>query len=160
MPVTTQYSAQLGLNLTLPKERVRTTEMHGRLRLAYFDFTQSGVGDANSIAVLTELPAGRVRVLRHLSSIATSAFGAGRTLDIGHNGYTAFDGTAVAAAEDQLVDGRDVAAAASAAPAAAAGADPTVLYNSRDGVEIRAKVLGGTIPAGATIKGVLVYVMD
>ena len=160
MPVTTQYSAQLGLNQTSPKSRVDTTEMHGRLRLAYFDFTQDGAGDANSIAVLAQLPAGRIRILRHLSSIATSAFGAGRTLDIGHNGYTAFDGTVVAASVDQLVDGRDVAAAATAAPAAAAGADPTVFYNSRDGVQIRAKVLGGTIPDDATIKGVLVYVMD
>ena len=55
----------------------------------------------------------------------------------------------------------DVSAAAAAASLAqAAGADPTMLFETRDGLMIQAAVAGGTIPAAATLKGYIVYVKE
>ncbi|NBN64130.1 hypothetical protein [Pannonibacter tanglangensis] len=158
--MTNQFSAQLAMTRAMPRERIRPTEYQGRIRVAYFNFTQSGQGPANATAQLIHLPEGRVRILRHLSMVSTSAFGAGRTLNVGFAAYRNLIGDAVAANETALIAARDVAAAASAAPSAAAGADPTLYLESRDGVDVYARVLGNTIPDGAKIWGMLAYVTD
>lgn len=160
MPVTNQYSDQLQMTVDDPSTLLDTSEVGGRQRIAFFDFTQSGAGDANSTAILAKLPAGRLRILREASVISSSAFGASRTLDVGYQAFTAKDGTETAADADALVDGVSVANAATNAMDAAAGADPTLFVNSRTGVTIEATVLGGTIPDGATLKGYIAYIKD
>lgn len=161
MAVTTEYSDQLMLTRNEPGEFIDTSEWAGRQRIQYFSFTQgAAAGDANSKAILVELPAGRLRILRDKSVVATSAFGASRTLDVGYQAYTAKDGTATVADDDALVAATSVATAATNDMAAAAGADPTLYVNSRTGLTIEATVEGGTIPAGATITGYIVYVKD
>jgi hypothetical protein len=161
MAVTTEKSVQLGNADLLPDVKNQTNVSRGKKRVEYFSFTQgAAAGDANSLADLVKLPAGRVRVLLTECYVAGSAFGASRTLDIGYTAYRDFSGETVAADVDALLDGRDVAAATGAVIAVAAGADPTLYLESAEGVLIQAKCLGGTLPAGATLKGYVTYVTD
>lgn len=161
MAVVNQNSDQVALGVASPAEFVDVSEWAGRTRRAYFSLTQSGAGDATSIQSLVHLPAGRIRIMIKESYIANSAFGAARTLDVGYAAYTGKDGVAVAADPDALTDAViDVSAAATNNLAAAAGADPTLFINSRDGVDIESVVAGGTIPDAATLYGCIVYMKD
>lgn len=165
MAVTTEDSDQIVNMEALPPVRLNTNELGGRLRIARFSFTQgAAAGDANSLVNLVKLPPGKtVTVLKNLSRIVCSAFGAARTLDIGFLAHVNLDGTAVSASIDTLLDGGDVSAIAELAlgvGTAALTVENTMTFNSRTAVEIQAKVLGDTIPAGATLAGYIVYVED
>lgn len=162
MAVTAQKSTQVGKIEATPLDALKTDELHGRLRIAFFDFAQDGAGDANSTVDLVKLPPNS-RLLKNVSRIGHSAFGAARTLDIGLEAYTKQDSTAVAAAIDTIQDGLDVAAAgANVALGVGTNADdnPTIDLDNRDAVIVQAKVLGGTIPDAATLEGYLIYVVD
>ncbi len=164
MALTAEKSTQITNMEAIPPVNLQTNERHGRLRLAYFSFTQgAAAGDANSTADLVKLPAGRVRVLKTVSELICSAFGAARVLDIGHTGYTQMDGTVVAASADTILDGADVSAAVKVIMGAGTNAlttDPSVVYESKLGLTVQAIVAGGTIPVAATLKGFIVYVLD
>lgn len=164
MAVITENSTQYGNNIASPVAVNPAYNEHGRIRFAYFSFTQgAAAGDANSLQNLVRLPAGKVRLLKTLSEFICSAFGAARTLDIGYLAHTNMDGTAVVASIDTILDGGDVSAAAKLACGAgtnALGTDPTILFDSREGVVIQSKCLGDTIPAGATLKGFFAYVTE
>lgn len=153
MAVTRQNSTQVGRSKSVPPEMNAVSEDGGRVRIKAFDFTQSGAGDANSIAVLAKLPGGRVRVLR--AHVKHSALGAARVATLGHGAYK--DATNATVAED--VD----ALVATAQDLAAAGTKTmeinTVLDN-RAGVDLILQVTGGTIPDGATLNGYVEYVVD
>lgn len=160
MSTTAQKSTQLTNPDTLPEVKNYVYDVGGKIRIRYFDFTQSGAGDANSTVDLVAIEAGRVRILPALSRIKYSAFGASRTLDIGHTGYTKHDGTAVSAAADKIVDGLDVSSAGNAALGSGTNAVPEFAFETKDGTTIQAKVAGGTIPDAATLSGWIAYVTD
>lgn len=160
MAVTMQQSAQLALTGADPRRPNPVHEWAGRLRLALFDFTQAGAGDAGSIAELVKLPAGHVRLILPLSRIGFSAMGSARTMDLGWAAYADHDGNPVAADPDGLDAGVDVASAGSVNPSGTVGGGETVLFEAREGLVITARVTGGTIPDGATLKGYFVYVVD
>lgn len=148
-----------------PPVKLAAGELHGRIRIARFTFTQgAAAGDANSTADLVKLPPGKnITLLKNLSRATCSALGAARVLDIGHTGYTNIDGTVVAAAADVLLDGGDVSAAATLAMGAgtnALTANDAFVFDNKTGVTLQAKVLGGTIPAGATLNGYFTYIED
>jgi hypothetical protein len=107
-----------------------------------------------------QLPAGKVRVHLAHSRVAHSAFGASRTLDLGWEAYTGDDGVAVAADPNGLDDGVDVSSAGNYAPVGTIGGDETKLFESQEGVVIAAQTNDATIPAAATIAGVLYYTVD
>lgn len=162
MAVTAQKSIQVGKMEATPLDALKPDELHGRIRLAYFTFTQSGAGDANSIIDLVKLPPNS-RLLKNVSRIGHSAFGAARLLDIGYEAYNKQDGSTVAASVDTIQDGLDVAAAAAnVALGVGTNADdsPTIDFDNRDFVVIQAKVLVDTIPDGATLEGYFEYVVD
>lgn len=162
--VTTESSTEYTNETASPPVKVASSTKGGKQRIAYFSFTQSAaVGDANSTANLVKLPPGKVRLLKPESRFVCSAFGAARLLDIGYLAHTKGDGTAVAASQDTILDGGDVAAAAKLECGAGTnglGTDATILFDSRDGVSIQALCSGGTIPAGATLKGFFTYVIE
>lgn len=161
MAVTTQNSTQYANEIADPVVLGNPYDKHGKIRVAYFDFTQSGAGDANSLVNLVKLPGGRVRVLLSLSMIRNSDFGAGRTLDVGWTAYTGRDGSSVAADIDGLADGLDVNNTTEKAMGTGAGALVTVRdFDSQEGVVIQAKVLGDTIPDAATLRGYIVYCVE
>ena len=170
MAVTNEYSDQLtkiypvAAGSTNPAEPVEAHELGGRKRVAVFEFTQgAAAGDATSTAELIELPGGTQRILADESKVYYSAFGSARTLAIGYRAYTNADGTAVAESSTALNAATSVASAGSfnvgaALQVAASGGMAT--YDSRDGITIFGTVAGGTIPAAATIKGHITYVVD
>lgn len=163
MAVTTEKSVELANADALPPVMNDVGNDHGRLRVKRFTFTQgAAAGDATSVQKLVKLPAGKVTVYTNLGYINWSAFGASRVLDVGHAAYNDPDGAAVAAGAAAWDNDIDVSAAGGAQLGSdvTAGVGKIVEYNSRSGVTIQASVAGGTIPAGATIKGYVVYSMD
>nr|VFK58894.1 MAG: hypothetical protein BECKUNK1418G_GA0071005_100538 [Candidatus Kentron sp. UNK]VFK68617.1 MAG: hypothetical protein BECKUNK1418H_GA0071006_100438 [Candidatus Kentron sp. UNK] len=162
MATTQQKSIQIANGDKVPPVFNHTTEENGRVRASVFEFTQDGAGDAGSTVALIRLPAGRVRILSHLSVIRCSAFGAGATLDVGYAAHENFKGDAVPADPDAIADGIDVSAAAqlSLGGIGAGVAGPSVLAPSRDRVIILATCQGAAIPDGATLTGVICYVND
>jgi hypothetical protein len=162
--VTTETSTEYANEVASPPVKAPSSTKGGKQRIANFTFTQGvAAGDANSTATLAILPPGKVRLLKPESKFVCSAFGAARTLDIGFLAHTKPDGTAVAASQDTILDGADVSAAAKVECGAGTnglGTDPSILFESKSGVVIQAICLGGTIPAGATLKGYFTYVVE
>jgi hypothetical protein len=148
----TQYTAQTdGSMLNGPA--------HGNVRCMTFEFTQgAAAGDATSTQTLIKLPAGKIRVLTNLSKIAFSAFGALRTLNVGYTAFENQDGTAVAADADFFASAVDVSAAGTAVLDESTTPDLSHELDSKDGIVVQSAVAGGTIPAGATVKGYIMYV--
>lgn len=131
---------------------------HGKLRYAYAKVTAAEALAANGTMALFYLPPGRKRVLPQMSRITTSAFGAGRTLDLGHAAYTkAAPATQEAEDVDAFLDGKDVSAAVTAD--ALGDALKYDMY-STDEVLVFATVLGGTMPANATVEVLLAYLYE
>lgn len=143
------------------------TNDHGKLRVQYFNVPAVAVaGDANTTLELCTLPPGKVRVIPDLSRIATSAFGAGRTLDVGHRAYQKVDPTYNSTTDeaedaDAFIDGLDVSSAVTGASfgsgLSAFGYKLKFDLYSKGGVTVFATVLGNTIPVGATVSGFIVY---
>lgn len=123
-----------------------------KVAVGLIDFTQgAAAGDATSTADLFYLPPGKRKLLKVVA--VTSAFGASRVLDIGNAAYTKSDGSAGSAAAEAVAADIDVANAATTEKT------PFLEFDSKgDGVKFLAAVAGGTIPAGATIKGFFLYV--
>lgn len=131
---------------------------HGKLRFAYGLVTASGALAANGTAALFWLPPGRKRILPNLSRVTTSAFGTGRTLDIGHGAYSNSPPSGTEAEDvDAFVDGLDVSGAVSAASFSS-----TLKFDmySADQVLVFATVLGNTMPDGATLEVLMAYLYE
>lgn len=161
MAVTTEDSTQVGYTTATPEKHPATHELHGRLRIAFFAFTQgAGAGDATSTASLVKLPAGKVRLMLRLSYVGFSALGSSRTMDLGWQAFTDDDGDSVAADPNGLDDGVDVSSAGSVIPGGTVGTHETYLFESQGGVTIDAQINDGTIPIAATLMGHFVYVVD
>jgi len=116
-----------------------------------------GIGDANSTIALVKVPAGRYTLIGFLSKVCHSAFGTARTMDIGWDAYTKEDGTPVAADEDGIHSAADVSAAGSFVPLDELGVSQSKVFDSREGVTIRAKVEAGAILTGETVDAFFVF---
>lgn len=116
-----------------------------------------GAGDTNSTIALCKVPAGRFTLLAHLSIVRHSAFGTARTMDIGWDAYTDQAGTAVDADEDGIHSAADVAAAGSFVPVDELGVSGFRVFDSREGVTIRAKVEAAALSSGETLDCVFVF---
>jgi len=117
-----------------------------------FEYTAGSALAANDYINMVKLPGGHVWVLTEASWIATTGFGSGRTIDVGHDAYVDGETLAdVAADDDALKDGLNAQNAATWNLDAAN--DVKRAYKSRDGVTLRARILGNTMPANATLKG-------
>ena len=138
-------------------------EDHGKLRYQYFEVPAANVtpaGDANSTASLCLLPPGRVRVLPWLSRVSGGIFGASRTLDIGHAAYQKRDSAGEAQEAENL---EAFLANLDVSSATAAVSFGTVLkYDlySKSGVEVKARIQGGTWPVNIPLAGFLAYLYE
>lgn len=140
--------------------RPRAFEDHGKVRLQYFKVEATEQGDADSEIELCDLPPGATRVLPIMSRLANSAFGAGRTLDIGHRAYRSTSDYSVEPEAENFTafaEDLDVAAAATVNPLIS-----VMKYDiySKSEVRVVARVQGGTVPVGATIEGFIAYVYE
>jgi hypothetical protein len=161
MAVTTQNSTQITNMEASPPTHLQPYDRAARVRFAFFNFTQVVAGDANSLMNLVKLPPGRHRILCALSHIKFSAFGTGRTLDVGYVASVDVDGGAISASIDTVSDGIDVSAAGKTLLGTGTnGLSAILLAAARDEVKIQAKVLGGTIPDAATLTGWIAYATD
>lgn len=162
MSVTTQNSTEYANLVASPPRRNRPDQQHGRVRIAYFTFTQSGAGDANSLVNLCKIPAGRGRILKKNSTVTFSAFGSARVLDVGHTGWTKADGTSQTASANVLQDAEDVSAQGNTmlGEGTAAVTSPILAFDSKTDIVIQAKCRVDTLPDGATLEGYITYVID
>lgn len=166
MTATTQNSTEYGNTVASPPVNNATSDVHGRVRVAYFTHDQSGAGDATSSVAIAKLPAGRVRLLLASSSLYCNWTTSSATLDLGWDAYTAQSGSAVDADPNGLADGVDVDTAGYftggtlAALAAVAALGGTYLFTSKDGVVIRATSEDTAIADDDDLVGYLLYVID
>lgn len=146
--------------------RKRPFDIHGKLRFDYFALPATAVlGDIGSTIELCDLPPGATRILPWLCRLSTSAWGASRTLSIGHRAYTKADAfmnasgvTDEAESSNAFVSALDVSAAVNNV----AWSSTVQKYDvfAKSGVTLFATVAGGTIPAGATMSGLVAYIYE
>jgi hypothetical protein len=154
----TQEESDLLINIeaTPPKFNRRSKSGAGTI-LEVFEFTQGvAAGDANSTIRVCKLPAG-ARYISHLSRIRHSAFGTSRVLSFGWEAYLKPDGTTQAASLTGLGTALDVAAAGTKVLNDATGALESRVFEGP--AVLTFQCTGGTIPAGATVKGVIAYTL-
>jgi len=167
MAVTTQESTQYAqIYTTQPQTNVSPAEWEGKLRVAVFDHTQSGAGDATSSVALCKLPAGRVRLMLPLSWMYVNWTTASATLDLGWDAYTNTSDTAVAADPNGLLDGISVENAGVIGfeeLTTLAGLDTAghmKVFESKEGVVLRATSQDVALADASYITGALIYVRD
>jgi hypothetical protein len=152
-------ATQLSVQLTEGFRRYPIDD-HGKLRFQYANVPALAVAyAANDQIELFKLPPGRVRILPHLSRISTSAWGASRTIDIGHRAYSKNPPDADLEAEDgdAFIDGMDVSAAVNAAVWSTALKFD--MY-SRTETVVFATILGGTMPVAGTLAVLCAYLYE
>jgi len=161
MAVTTQYSTEYNQAYVAASGNLETNEMRGRVRVAYFTAAQDGAGDAGSSFALVKLPPGKVRLLAAMSKAYVNWTTGSATLDMGWDAYVEQDGTAVIADPNGIDDGIDVDAAGyQTFGSALVATGGTKVFNSRDGVVIRATSADTAIVSGDDLVGALLYVVD
>lgn len=163
MAVTTQSSTEYTA-LGTDASTLFNTELYGVPQIAYFTHDQSGAGDATSSVAICKLPPGRVRLLLPSSVVWCNWTTASATLDLGWDAYVALsDGSAVAADPDGLYDGLGVDTAGfyrfDTGIAALRLTGGTKLFESRDGVVIRATSQDTAIVSGDDLAGYLMFVV-
>jgi len=145
-------STQYAKTLDTPSVKLDTNELHGRVRVAYADFTAAGAQETIS---MFKLPNG-ARIIG--GRVNHAALGSGTTLSIGHAAYDNAAGTTVAADVDEYK-----AAAASTSVSAFNIAATTALgensvVDAPDGLVVTATTAGGD--ATGLIEVQMTYVLD
>lgn len=140
------------VNELLKRESMDDTNVHasvvsGKVRISSFTYTAT---EADTKLVIAYLPAGRGRALPVLSRYQTNNITG--TVKIGLGEYVdAMPGVGtVAAVEDSITS----ATAANNTTQSCTGAVEGIPYHSLDDIPV---ILSGTIPVGATVKGIFVY---
>jgi len=145
-------SVQYAKTLETPSVKISTTELHGRVRVAYADFTAAG---AQETINMFKLPDG-ARIIG--GRVNHAALGSGTTLSIGHAAYDNAAGTTVAADVDEYK-----AAAASTSLTSFNIANTTALgensvVDAPDGLIVTATTAGGDATGLITVQ--MTYVLD
>ena len=145
-------STQFTKTLNTPSEKLDTNELHGRVRIAYADFTAAG---AQETINFFKLPDGARIIGGRVNHIA---LGSSTTLSIGHAAYVNAAGTTVAADVDEYkaaATGANISAFNIAATTAL-GENSTV--DAPDGLIITATTAGAN--ATGKIEVQMTYVLD
>ena len=145
-------STQYAKTLDTPSVKLDTNELHGRVRVAYADFTAAG---AQETINMFKLPDG-ARIIG--GRVNHAALGSSTTLSIGHAAYDNAAGTTVAADVDEYK-----AAAASTSVSAFNVAATTALgensvVDAPDGLVVTATTAGAN--ATGLIEVQMTYVLD
>ena len=146
-------STQYAKTLDTPSVKLDTNELHGRVRVAYADFTAAGAQETIS---MFKLPNG-ARIIG--GRVNHAALGSSTTLSIGHAAYDNAAGTTVAADVDEYK-----AAAASTSVSAFNVAATTALgensvVDAPDGLVVTATTAGGSNATGF-MSVQMTYVLD
>ena len=161
MAVTTEYSTEYNQAYVANTGNLDTHQMAGRVRCAYFTHDQSGAGDATSSVALVKLPAGKVRLLASQSKAYVNWTTGTAKLDLGWDAYVDIVGTAVVADSDGIDNGIDVNTAGfQTFGSVLTATGGTKVFESKEGVVIRATSQDTAIASGDDLVGFLLYVVD
>lgn len=154
------FSDQLETAIT-DNEKVDVSDVKGKIRHTMISFTAAAAVAADSVIGLALLPQ-KARIIG--DSIRFSAFGAGRTLDlgiVGADGSGFIDAAGLVADDvDFFLDAVDVENAGADTFARLFEGDGNAQYQTEKQVLLVATILGDTIPIAGTIKGEVFYVVD
>lgn len=148
----TTNSTEYGNTVAVPAVMNDVCDEHARVRVRSFTYTQVGAGASGDLINLCKLPAGNLRIVG--LAFTNSAFGASRTIKLGHTGYTNLANGAVAANSTALLASTSVATAANVHD------HNTQKIASKEGLTVQALIEGGTIPDAATLNGYVLYALD
>ena len=145
-------STQYAKTVDTPSVKISTTELHGRVRVAYADFTADA---AQETINMFKLPDG-ARIIG--GRVNHAALGSGTTLSVGHAAYVNAAGTTVAADPDEYK-----AAAASTSLTSFNIATTTALgensvVDAPDGLIVTATTAGANATGLITVQ--MTYVLD
>ena len=146
-------SVQYAITVDTPSVKISTTELHGRVRVAYADFTADA---AQETINMFKLPDG-ARIIGGRVNHAALA-GSAATLSIGHAAYVNAAGTTVAADVDEY---KAAAAATSVSAfniAATTALGENSLVDAPDGFIVTAATAGAN--ATGKIEVQMTYVLD
>ena len=145
-------STQYAKTVDTPSVKISTTELHGRVRVAYADFTAA---TAQETINMFKLPDGARIIGGRLNH---AALGSSTTVSIGHAAYVNAAGTTVAADVDEY---KAAAAATSVSAfniAASTALGENSLVDSPDGLVVTATTAGANATGLITVQ--MTYVLD
>ena len=145
-------STQYAKTVAASPSKISTTELHGRVRVAYADFTADA---AQETINMFKLPDG-ARIIG--GRVNHAALGSSTTLSIGHAAYTQADGTAVAADVDEYKAAAASTSVSAANIAATTALGENSLVDAPDGLIVTATTAGGDATGLITVQ--MTYVLD
>ena len=145
-------STQYAKTVAASPSKISTTELHGRVRVAYADFTADA---AQETINMFKLPDG-ARIIG--GRVDHAALGSSTTLSIGHAAYTQADGTAVAADVDEYKAAAASTSLTSFNIATTTALGENSLVDSPDGLIVTATTAGANATGLITVQ--MTYVLD
>ena len=145
-------STQYAKTVAASPSKISTTERHGRVRVAYADFTAA---TAQETINMFKLPDG-ARIIGGRLNHAN--LGSSTTVSVGHAAYTQADGTAVAADVDEYKAAASSASATGSAVASTTALGENSLVDAPDGLIVTATTAGANATGLITVQ--MTYVLD
>jgi hypothetical protein len=145
-------STQYAKTVAASPSKISTTELHGRVRVAYADFTAAG---AQETINMFKLPDG-ARIIG--GRVNHAALGSSTTLSIGHAAYTQADGTAVALDVDEYKAAAASTSLTSFNIATTTALGENSLVDAPDGLIVTATTAGANATGLITVQ--MTYVLD
>ena len=145
-------STQYAKTVAASPSKISTTELHGRVRVAYADFTADG---AQETINMFKLPDGARIIGGRLNH---AALGTSTTVSVGHAAYTKADGTVVALDVDEYKAAASSASATGSAIAATTALGENSLVDAPDGLIVTATTSGADATGLITVQ--MTYVLD
>ena len=146
-------SVQYAKTQDTPSVKLDTNELHGRVRVAYADFTAAGAEETIS---MFKLPNG-ARIVGGRANHA--ALGSGTTLSVGHAAYVNAAGTTVAADVDEYKAAAASTGAVGFNIAATTALGENSVVDAPDGLVVTATTAGGSDATGF-LSVQMTYVLD
>ena len=145
-------STQYAKTVAASPSKISTTELHGRVRIAYADFTAAG---AQETINMFKLPDG-ARIIG--GRVNHAALGSSTTVSVGHAVYDNAAGTTVAADVDEYKAAASSASATGSNIAATTALGENSLVDAPDGLVITATTAGANATGLITVQ--MTYVLD
>ena len=145
-------STQYAKTVAASPSKISTTELHGRVRVAYADFTSAA---AQETINMFKLPDGARIIGGRLNH---AALGSSTTVSVGHAAYTQADGTAVAADVDEYKAAASSASSTGSAVASTTALGENSLVDAPDGLIVTATTAGANATGLITVQ--MTYVLD
>ena len=145
-------STQYAKTVAASPSKISTTELHGRVRVAYADFTSAA---AQETINMFKLPDG-ARIIGGRLNHAN--LGTSTTVSVGHAAYTKADGTAVALDVDEYKAAAASTSVSAANIAATTALGENSLVDAPDGLIVTATTAGANATGLITVQ--MTYVLD